>query len=155
MGSWRVRQGPHPMPTDGIGRAVTGESRKTSTGLFSAGLQNTSGLTPAPPPSTSRYGRVVVAFRDWKTCFSTRKKQPVESPTPTPPTRRLQASRFPPLFRKDENKLAKLKKKTKYHQKKNHSSGVMGAFGQIISLDSISSAWAELSPRPSPRLNSS
>lgn len=151
-----------PRRTDGRNWSGSyGESRKTSTGLFSAGLQNTSGLTPAPTP------RLHVTLRP-RCCRLARlenmfftvdtQKQPVESPTPTPPpptpiplsvTLRLQASCFPALFREAEHKLnknGKTNKKRRLVYSMNHSSGVTGAFGEVISLDSISSARTKPPP---------
>lgn len=87
-------------------------------------------------------------------------KQPVESPTPNPiplsVTPRLQASCFPALFREAEHKLnknGKTNKKRRLVYSMNHSSGVTGAFGEVISLDSISSGRAK--PPRTPQLDSS
>lgn len=72
-------------------------------------------------------------------------------PTPVPlsVTPRLQASCFPALLREAENKLnknGKTNKKRRLVYSMNHSSGVTGAFGEVISLDSISSARAKPPP---------
>lgn len=179
MGSWRASQGPPPSaPAHVIGQAVYGESRKTSAGLLFRGSSKhvRIDVPPSGPASTSRYGRRVVNFVSGKTCFPTvdALKQTVESPAPTPPHPTVtlvgplsvmsptEGLTIPGIIKRSRKRIEWLNNNKNINNDRlvhcmNHSSSVTGAFGEVISLDSISSAWAKpssLPPAPS-RLDSS